>query len=1764
MSFLKLRWIVLSVFLLAASDSVAQTLARHNWYFGDTNRAIRFSRSDNTPTLLTNKVFPFGTGGSAVGSNPTNGDLMFYTNGVNIYDLTNTLMPNGNALNGQPNANQPVAISGVPGSPSHYYVFTNTASFTTGGTVFVTTVDMSASGNETFPEPPIGSVTAKNVPTGLTNRSEAMIVVPHADGSTYWLLSHQANSDTYTAVRIGPTGTLEAPVLSNNITGFPIYAGNFAYHAATGKIAVSPQSANVNVAILNFDNATGAFTLDQMVPNTASATAQFVYDTEWSPSGRFLYISRENQVQQFDTTTPSASLITVSTGTINRSYGLQLAPDTAIYHLYQATSGGPFLLGRFNDTDSLGTDVIHTSTITGFTGDFAGRQFPAFLPITDLGLTVTFTTDGTCQNTPITFYPTVTPAADSLVWAFGDGQGSSQWSPVHVYEQDPPPSGFNVSVTAYLNGQTATHSSLLPLTGFTLQLTLPQDTTACRCEFPPPVGDSCNNGPFSVTVEAEGGSPTYIWSNGDTGATLTPDSAGYYYVIATIGACQTHAGVNVREYDGVDQRANIWHFGEAGGIDFNEQPAVAIVGPLNTPEGCSTISDRNGEVIFSTDGVIVYRKDESVAQYFANGVPPGIPIAIPPGIGGENGATQSALIVPVPGDETLFYIFTTQQVHGSNTYELRYSLYDVKLDNGAGGLREYNQLLFTRSTERITSDGTWLVAHEYGNNSFRAYPISADGIGNPVISSIGSDHRVTEEVNGQGYMKFGTGILGVAFSSGTSSNALELFDFDAATGELSNFRSINLNANGQVYGLEFVGNKFFATVKSASTTAIREGYIDFQDNPVLIPNPAMDALSGELGAIQTGPDGTVYVAINNSNFLGTISVNGDTLQTSTFNPQGFQLAGGTRSRLGLPNFVQSISNATPDPSMAITGVCLGSPTEFEGIGTDPIDEFLWTFDGLTSTEQSFSHTFATAGPKLITLRITNRCGLDTLLTQTITIVNPPDRPTFLPPGQQPTVCNGPLTLQALPVSTPGLAYLWSTGETTFTIQVDRRQIVSVTITNPAGCTSTGSLFIVDNRPVINLGPDLTVCEDAAIPDLNAGNPNLDYVWVINGVTQSNTENTQSVNTTSPPMNPTVNVYEVTGTDNANGCTDSDTVTITINQTPDFTATPNTINCNTNDGEIELVINSPGGSRFAYTITGLTSGLVNSDTDQDIGLVDDSPIDGLAADTYTIRVEDQVSGCATTNSVAINTTSLSIISAVAQTPTCDPIGIIVEPSITNGQYRVINSLTGAVVVPLTFFTTPVGGTFTTTPVTVPGEYIVEIRNIAPPLPVCTATITISIISDPQVDVTLTYDACVDEVTNIIGLEVNPAAPVGSTYTWSGPNTGNVTTSSPLLAVPAPANGLHEYSVTVTSPGLCPRTVTVRVPVTNFNVDFNQTEACANQVTLTAVVDTPGSYTYRWYHNNNLIPGGSSIIVRLSDHVIGDEYRVVAIDAFSGCENESDNKEVFVNGAISVSLFAVSPCAGATFSIEATNIAGATYQWFRDDANGNPVIIPGQTTSTLTDTREGRYSVIATRNGCSSPVVYGTILFLQGPAGQLPARRFICNLPGNRECGTPTPNTCEFTLDAGMAITWQWSLDGIVLPGETSRTITVNEPGVYSVAMTNVFNCPGTDQTLVEQRCDPLLDVPNAFRPGSSVDANKTFYVFPTFVSPTNFQVFIFNRWGEMVYQSNQLDFKWDGTFRGNKTQLLPAGTYTYVIKYRGDLLTTGGDTKELRGGVVLLR
>lgn len=1733
----------LLLILLTLEVSYAQNFSGHNWYFGNSNLAIRFGRSDNAASLTTNKANLSGTGGSAVATNPVNGNLLFYTDGVNVYDVTHTPMPGGTGLPGDAASNQAVVVAKVPGSSTEYYVIMREA----GGTVSYNIVDMAQFGNATFPTPALGDVTTSNQDI-IPGRSEAMLIVPHENKRDFWLITHQNGTPNYSVTLFNAAG---GPASTTSITlGLIEDAANFSFHPGSGRIAVSPREGNRDIEILNFDPATGTLSYVQRLLNTAVNTTSnvAVYDTEWSNNGQYLYISRYDEgtslgdVLQFDILNPSTTLASVlpQPNTVFQSYGLQMAPDSSIYHLYQNASNGPFLLGKLSNTDTVASEVIYDPSAFAANTDFGGMQFPSFAAKDSIEFTVDFTSEGDCSNTPVSFYPTVDPAADSLIWSFGDGQFGNGWSPVHTYDQG---GTFQVDVIAFLNGDTARASHPINITQFDLQLTLVQDTTACACELPVNngVGD-CDNDTsddFEVSVQAQGGTPQYQWFGpggllfGQTTETLRPDSAGYYYVAATLAGCTAYAGVNIKEYDSLDQRANIWYFGQNAGIDFNPLPEsnpVAITGPLNTPAGTSVISDRNGQVIFSTDGYNIFDKL-------------GTDITPPGGIGGDNTSTQSALIIPVPGDETLYYIFTTKEIYGTGTFELRYSLYDLKLNNGVGGLAEYNQLLFGPSTERITGNANWLIAHEYGNNSFRAYRITTSGISNPVISSIGSDHNITTAENGQGYMKLGAqDRIAVALSTPGVSNVVEIFDFIDSTGAVTNFRTADLGSTtGQVYGVEIspAGNKMFATLKDANSTLFEFAF-DSLGNPYLKQSVAQ---SGELGAIQIGPDGQLYVAINGSPTIGVFAAQEDTTALSPISAmQPFQLVGGTTSTLGLPNFIQTIANPTSTPNFSFTGLCLGDSTQFNAVGKDPaIDKFDWVFgDGQTAIDSGaqIAHLYAAPGTYQVVLTIRNKCEtpVGTFTQQVVINDVPPD------PSMAVVLCTGDAVLDANPQDLPDFSYVWSTGDTTETVSVNQQAMYTVTVTDSLGCSTDGEFLAADNRPQVELGPDQTICQNTGVAPLDAQNPGTTYAWELNGA-PSGTAQMQTVNTSAFGLFE----YKVEVTDPVTNCFVRDSITYTINESPAFNATNNSpIACNARTGQITLDLVSPAGSLFSYFISGPTA--VPQRTDLTAGTPVSTPAN-LAGGTYGITVTDQVSGCATITTTSINSDALTV-DPVTQFNTCDPIMLQVTLNATAGPlaypvaYRVIDTRTGAVVQSGSH----PESTFTTDPAGLPSnnqQYVVEVTTRDG----CVASSgPVDVNQSPTVPVTLSSNGCVDPVTI--------TANGGTSWIWSGPGTiDDVNAQS--ISVADLSQGAHTFSLHVEDGVLCPLDTTITVNVNNnVTPDFTQSDECADQVMLEA--SPAGPYTYRWYRNGVLIPGGQVIMAGLADN--GSMYRVEVVNTVSGCVFPSAEKPVNVSGELTFTLDATPPCEGQPFTLTANaNQTGVTYEWALDGA-----VLAGQTSATLVETRGGLYDItVTTASGSCSVTQNFNVVPSPVTEGSLPRSGIICPDPAN-----PDPLTKEVLLDPGAEFTsFNWYRDGLAL-NETSQTYTAIEPGTYSVDLINVYGCPSSDETLLIEDCSPRITGPNAFRPSSTVQdngefTNQSFRLFTFFIDDEGFEVFIFNRWGEMVHHTTERDFRWNGGYNNNPGQPLPTGTYTYVVRYRSSYRPEEG-IQEKRGGVVLLR
>ena len=95
-----------------------------------------------------------------------------------------------------------------------------------------------------------------------------------------------------------------------------------------------------------------------------------------------------------------------------------------------------------------------------------------------------------------------------------------------------------------------------------------------------------------------------------------------------------------------ENTANQWYFGINAGVDFSTGiPIVTTDGQITGWEGCATVGDINGNLLFYTDGQGIYNANHQIMQ---NGS----------GMMGNYSATQSSIIVPYPNNDSLFYVFT--------------------------------------------------------------------------------------------------------------------------------------------------------------------------------------------------------------------------------------------------------------------------------------------------------------------------------------------------------------------------------------------------------------------------------------------------------------------------------------------------------------------------------------------------------------------------------------------------------------------------------------------------------------------------------------------------------------------------------------------------------------------------------------------------------------------------------------------------------------------------------------------------------------------------------------------------------------------------------------------------------------------------------------------------------------------------------------------------------------------------------------------------
>ena len=529
------------------------------------------------------------------------------------------------------------------------------------------------------------------------------------------------------------------------------------------------------------------------------------------------------------------------------------------------------------------------------------------------------------------------------------------------------------------------------------------------------------------------------------------------------------------------KEGNVLYFGENAGLDFNSGSPVALTdGMLNTDEGCASICDANGSLLFYTDGMTVYNRNHGIMP---NGT----------GLLGHSSSTQSAIIVKKPMSNNLYYIFTVDYIGNTNGGGVTYSVVDMSLDGGLGSVTtDKNILLFNDASEKITAikhqNGVdfWIVAPQHTTNTFYSYLLTSSGLGVPPVLN------TVSFVDDSGYLKAspdGTRIIAANYFSTSS----YLFDFNRSTGVLTNM----MNFPNQAYGAEFSPSNDILYLNSFGVS----GNDIFQYN--LMAGAAIDIINSEfviasgsgisVRALQLAPDGKIYVSEYGMGYLGVIN-DPDVLGVGcNYNQNGVSLAGKI-CNFGLPTFFSSIFSSSS--ATMINNFCLGDSTSF--VTGMVVDSLFWDFgDGTSSVLDSVNHIYQDTGKYIVVLDMYN--GLFTLsIIDTINIITP-----YVDLTSDTVMCDGEILV--LDVSQTDATYLWQDGSTSSTFTVTTEGTYSVELVLE-GCSAEASIVVVYNAlPTATISGDFSVCEQewSYIPINCTGEPNFSVSWTngtLNGTT----------------------------------------------------------------------------------------------------------------------------------------------------------------------------------------------------------------------------------------------------------------------------------------------------------------------------------------------------------------------------------------------------------------------------------------------------------------------------------------------------------------------------------------------------------------------------------------------------------------------------------------------------------------------------------------
>ncbi|MCB9234441.1 MAG: gliding motility-associated C-terminal domain-containing protein [Bacteroidia bacterium] len=818
-------------------------------------------------------------------------------------------------------------------------------------------------------------------------------------------------------------------------------------------------------------------------------------------------------------------------------------------------------------------------------------------------------------------------------------------------------------------------------------------------------------------------------------------------------------------------------------------------------------------------------------------------------------------------------------------------------------------------------------------------------------------------------------------------------------------------------------------------------------------------------------------------------------------------AGGSIANLVIPE-----SNNIPVPLNINLGndttLCAGDSITYDA--GYPGSNYVWSTGATTQTI-----TTDTAGTYIVNVSQANGCAY----TDTVMVSISPNPVVNL--GNDTSLCAGDSVL--LDAGNPGLTYLWSTGATSQTLTAGGTGFIWVDVTNANGCTTRDSIQLTTlPYPVVNLGNDTSLCAGDSLL-LDAGNPGFTYTWSTGATTQTITAGGSAT-------------FWV-DVSNSIGCTTRDSITLLTFPYPIVNLGNDTSLC-----AGDSVLLDAGNPGFTYLwSTGATSQSI------------------IAGGTGPVWVDVSNSiGCTTRDSIVLTTTPNPVVFLGNDTIACPADSLLLDAGNPGFTYLWSNNaVTQTILVPA------------------PGTFWVEVTN---PVTGCSTRDTITLALTPNPVVNLGNDTvfCVGQSV------VLNAGNAGSTYLWSDNSTAQTLT----------VTGVGTVWVQVTNPLGCVSSDTINLNVAGYPlVDLGpDTILCFGQSLFLDASNVGG--TYLWFNG----------ATAQTQTFTGTKTIWVAVTNPTGCTSR-DTLQLTTLSFLGVNLGNDrNLCEGTPLTLDAGN-PGMLYQWSTNEA-----------TQTISVSASGTYWVVVSHPlGCPNsdtvqvnfalrPVVDlgpDTVVCDQeflaldaDPLGQFPNATYTwsngdtgpailidangnywvkaVSIPGCFGRDTlgvtfsrvpvvelgPDTTLCgkvDFTLDAdplglfpGAQYLWNTN--------ESTPQIQPLETGLYQVWVQNECGI-GSDSIGVEvfpTARGPF--VPNAFSPNG--DGTNDLFL-PVAPNVMGYSLQIFDRWGQLIFQSTTPTQGWDGTHGG---KAVPEGVYVYRLR----ATDCTGDLQDRGGSVTLIR